>query len=70
PELAFDPDQKVWRYTQPDWDKLKAVVTGQDRQTSEVRATRLESRRRMREHHDWIHRIVTGDAPVATATAS
>ena len=64
--LRYDPQEKVWKYTEPDWDKLMQLVKGEP---SEATATRLHWRRLMWEHHDWVHQIVTGDAPPTAAAA-
>ncbi len=60
PELRYDAAQKRWVYTEPDWDKLMAIVKGEP---TEATRTRLEWRRSIRRHHDWLLQIVTGDAP-------
>ena len=65
-ELRYDAQEKVWKYTEPDWDKLMQIVKGEP---TEATATRLHWRRLMWQHHDWVHQIVTGDAPPATAAA-
>ncbi len=63
PALRYDPDDEVWHYTEPDWDKLKQVVKGE---ASEATATRLYWRQLLHRNHRWIHDIVLGDE-VATA---
>jgi ring-1,2-phenylacetyl-CoA epoxidase subunit PaaA len=64
PELTWDGEEGVWRYGEPDWDKLKAIVKGEP---TEATARRLEMRRTMQRNHDWIRRIVTGDGVPAAA---
>jgi ring-1,2-phenylacetyl-CoA epoxidase subunit PaaA len=64
PELAYDADAKRWRYTEPDWDELAALVKGEP---SEATATRLHWRQLLHRHHAWVHAIVTGDAVPAAA---
>jgi ring-1,2-phenylacetyl-CoA epoxidase subunit PaaA len=58
PELAYDADAKRWRYTEPDWDKLAAIVKGEP---TEATATRRYWRQLLHANHAWIHAIVTGD---------
>ncbi|MBW3662092.1 MAG: 1,2-phenylacetyl-CoA epoxidase subunit A [Actinobacteria bacterium] len=67
PALRFDPDEKRWRYTEPDWDKLKAVITKQDEATHEIVTTRLHWRRLLRDNTAWVRQVVTGDRPPAVA---
>jgi ring-1,2-phenylacetyl-CoA epoxidase subunit PaaA len=64
PELRWDADAGTWRYTEPDWDRLKAIVKGEP---TEATAGRLEMRRTMQRNHDWIRQIVTGDGAPAVA---
>jgi ring-1,2-phenylacetyl-CoA epoxidase subunit PaaA len=58
PDLAYDPDTGRWRYTEPDWERLTAIVKGEPTQAT---ATRLYWRQLLHRNHDWIRRIVTGD---------
>jgi ring-1,2-phenylacetyl-CoA epoxidase subunit PaaA len=64
PALAYDPATKTWTYTEPDWDRLKAVVKGDP---TEATATRLYWRQLLHRNHDWVHRIITGDHVPAAA---
>jgi ring-1,2-phenylacetyl-CoA epoxidase subunit PaaA len=64
PALAYDPQEKRWDYTEPDWDELMRVVKGEP---TEATATRLYHRQLMWKHHEWIHQIVTGDRAPAAA---
>jgi ring-1,2-phenylacetyl-CoA epoxidase subunit PaaA len=64
PALAYDPQEKRWDYTEPDWDRLRAVIKGEP---TEATATRLHWRQALWQHHAWIHQIVTGDAVPAAA---
>jgi ring-1,2-phenylacetyl-CoA epoxidase subunit PaaA len=59
PDLAYDPHAKVWRYTEPDWDRLMAIVKGEP---TAATATRRFWRQAMWNHHAWLHGIITGDA--------
>jgi ring-1,2-phenylacetyl-CoA epoxidase subunit PaaA len=64
PALHYDADAKRWTYTEPDWDKLKAIVKGEP---TEATATRLYWRQLLHAHHAWVHDIVTGDSVPAAA---
>ena len=64
PKLAYDPDAKTWDYTEPDWDRLKAVIKGEP---TEATKTRLYWRQLMHRNHAWIHEIITGDRFPAAA---
>jgi ring-1,2-phenylacetyl-CoA epoxidase subunit PaaA len=62
PTLRYDPDEQRWHYAEPDWSKMDAIIRGEGPMTE----TRLAWRRWMRESHDWVRAIVTGD-PMARA---
>jgi ring-1,2-phenylacetyl-CoA epoxidase subunit PaaA len=47
-------DEGVWEYTEPDWDELKAVVTGHGPRSAE----RLALRRRFLEQERWVREAV------------
>jgi ring-1,2-phenylacetyl-CoA epoxidase subunit PaaA len=65
PALRYDPDADRWSYTEPDWERLRAIVKGPP---TEATATRLYWRRLMHHNHAWIHDIVAGEeAPSVTA---
>jgi ring-1,2-phenylacetyl-CoA epoxidase subunit PaaA len=51
-------DDGVWEYTEPDWDKLLAVVTGHGPASQE----RLEFRRLSRAETDWVSQVVLAEA--------
>ena len=51
-------DDGVWEYSEPDWDELKAVVTGHGPMTAE----RLEFRRVSREETAWVRSVVFSEA--------
>ena len=53
-------DEGVWEYTEPDWDKLLAVVTGHGPASQE----RLEFRRLSRAETDWVSKVVLAEAAV------
>src|SRR5690349_12609834 len=58
PELRFDDAAGLWRYTEPDWDELRRVVSG----NGPASADRLDLRRRMRAETAWLLRAVLADA--------
>jgi ring-1,2-phenylacetyl-CoA epoxidase subunit PaaA len=58
PELRYDEAEGRWRYGEPDWDELRAVVTGHGPRSAE----RLELRRRMHERSAWVRGVVLADA--------
>jgi len=51
-------DDGVWEYSEPDWDELKRVVTGNGPMTAE----RLEFRRRLLEQEAWVRDVVLAEA--------
>jgi ring-1,2-phenylacetyl-CoA epoxidase subunit PaaA len=51
-------DDGTWRYTEPDWDRLMAVVSGHGPASAE----RLAFRRLSREEVDWVARAVLAEA--------
>ncbi|MDQ3893927.1 MAG: 1,2-phenylacetyl-CoA epoxidase subunit A, partial [Actinomycetota bacterium] len=51
-------DDGVWEYTEPDWDELRRVVTGDGPRTK----ARLELRRLTREETAWVRRAVLAEA--------
>ncbi|MEO6349754.1 MAG: 1,2-phenylacetyl-CoA epoxidase subunit PaaA [Candidatus Limnocylindrales bacterium] len=64
PELRFDEAAGEWRYSEPDWDELRAVVTGHGPMSQE----RLAFRRLNYDETAWVRSTVSG-AP-ATASAA
>jgi ring-1,2-phenylacetyl-CoA epoxidase subunit PaaA len=50
PDLGLDPATGDWRYTEPDWDELRTVVTNHGPKSQE----RLEFRRANREATRWV----------------
>jgi ring-1,2-phenylacetyl-CoA epoxidase subunit PaaA len=64
PALRYDEEAGRWRYTEPDWDKLKAIVKGEP---TESTATRLYWRQVLAANHEWVRQIVTGDRPPVAA---
>ena len=55
--LRYDPQEKRWRYTEPDWSTMDAIIRGEGPRTQ----VRLWWRHVVRTHHDWIREVVTGD---------
>src|ERR687895_2467343 len=56
--LAKDEETGVWAYTEPDWEKLRSVVTGHGPASQE----RLGFRRLSREDVAWVERVVLPEA--------
>jgi ring-1,2-phenylacetyl-CoA epoxidase subunit PaaA len=54
PNLRFDDEAKEWRYTEPDWNELRTVVTNHGPKSQE----RLEFRRLSREESRWVRDTV------------
>ncbi len=54
PELRFDKDAGEWRYTEPDWDELRTVVTNHGPMSEE----RLEFRRLARRETAWVREAI------------
>jgi ring-1,2-phenylacetyl-CoA epoxidase subunit PaaA len=61
PELRFDEDAGEWRYTEPDWDELRRVVTGNGPMSRE----RLEFRRVHHAATEWVRSTVLGVSAAA-----
>ncbi len=62
PELRFDDAAGEWRYTEPDWDELRRVVTGHGPMSQE----RLAFRRLNYDETAWVRSTVLA-VPVAPA---
>ena len=56
PDLAFDDEAGEWRYTEPDWDELRRVVTNH----GPMSEARLEFRRLAREDTRWVRETILG----------
>ncbi len=56
--LAKDEETGVWSYTEPDWDKLRSVVTGHGPASEE----RLSFRRLSGQDVAWVERVVLAEA--------
>ena len=57
-ELRHDAEAGSWLYTEPDWEKLRAVVTGHGPASEE----RLAFRRLSRQDVAWVERVVLAEA--------
>jgi len=62
PELRYDEEASAWRYTEPDWDELRTVVTNHGPMSQE----RLAFRRLQRAGTAWVRETILG-APAAAA---
>jgi ring-1,2-phenylacetyl-CoA epoxidase subunit PaaA len=62
PELRLDEATGTWRYTEPDWDELRTVVTNH----GPMSEARLEFRRLAREETRWVREAILG-VPAAAA---
>jgi ring-1,2-phenylacetyl-CoA epoxidase subunit PaaA len=58
PALRKEDETGTWLYTEPDWEKLRAVVTGHGPASEE----RLAFRRLSREDVAWVERVVLAEA--------
>ena len=58
PGLHFDTEANAWRYTEPDWNELKMVVTGHGPKSQE----RLDLRRMAYADTQWVRDVVLGKA--------
>jgi ring-1,2-phenylacetyl-CoA epoxidase subunit PaaA len=56
PELRFDEAAGAWRYTEPDWDELRRVVTNH----GPMSESRLAFRRLAREETRWVRESILG----------
>jgi ring-1,2-phenylacetyl-CoA epoxidase subunit PaaA len=56
--LRKDVNTGTWLYTEPDWEKLREVVTGHGPASAE----RLAFRRLSREDVAWVERVVLAEA--------
>jgi len=62
PNLRFDADAGEWRYSEPDWDELRTVVTNHGPRSE----ARLEFRRLARAETAWVREAILA-APRAAA---
>jgi len=61
PQLGLDPSTGDWRYSEPDWDELRTVVTNHGPKSEE----RLQFRRDNREATRWVRETMLGAPRVA-----
>ena len=61
PELGEDPDTKEWKYTEPDWQELRTVVTGHGPKSQE----RLDFRRLNHDQTAWVRATILTPAEAA-----
>jgi ring-1,2-phenylacetyl-CoA epoxidase subunit PaaA len=57
----LDEDAGAWRYTEPDWDELRTVVTNHGPMSQQ----RLEFRRLNREETAWVRETILAFPTVA-----
>jgi len=65
PDLHYDEKTGHWVYTQPDWEELKRVVSGNGPCNKE----RLEARRRAHEEGRWVREALAAKARRKEAVA-
>ncbi len=65
PELRYDGAAGEWRYTEPDWDELRSVVTGHGPKSQE----RLEFRRLNHDETAWVREQVLAPRHLTTSAA-
>jgi ring-1,2-phenylacetyl-CoA epoxidase subunit PaaA len=61
PDLHFDTEAGEWKYTEPDWNELKMVVTGHGPKSQE----RLDFRRLNYTQTQWVRDTVLGQVAAA-----
>ena len=61
PDLRLDPDRGEWRYTEPDWAELRAVVTGH----GPASQARIGFRWAQRDDTSWVRQTILGPAAMA-----
>jgi ring-1,2-phenylacetyl-CoA epoxidase subunit PaaA len=65
PELKLDEESGEWRYTEPDWQELRTVVTGHGPKSQE----RLDFRRLNHEQTAWVRDLILAAPPAAAVAA-
>ncbi len=63
PELRYDEAAGEWRYTEPDWDELRTVVTNHGPRSE----ARLEFRRLNRDETRWVRETILAGSPAVAA---
>jgi ring-1,2-phenylacetyl-CoA epoxidase subunit PaaA len=61
PALRLDEASGEWRYTEPDWDELRAVVTGHGPASAE----RVAFRQASWDEQAWVRTAIAGARPAA-----
>jgi ring-1,2-phenylacetyl-CoA epoxidase subunit PaaA len=61
PALRLDETSGEWRYTEPDWDELRAVVTGH----GPASASRVAFRQAAWDEQAWVRAAIAGARPAA-----
>ncbi len=61
PALRLDEASGEWRYTEPDWDELRAVVTGH----GPASAARVAFRQAAWDEQAWVRHAIAGARPAA-----
>ncbi|HKP53641.1 MAG TPA: 1,2-phenylacetyl-CoA epoxidase subunit PaaA [Chloroflexia bacterium] len=56
-DLHFDTEENLWKYTEPDWNELRTVVTGHGPKTED----RLNLRRIAYADTQWVRDVVMGE---------
>jgi ring-1,2-phenylacetyl-CoA epoxidase subunit PaaA len=65
PELRFDESTGEWRFTEPDWQELRTVVTNHGPKSEE----RLQFRRMNWDRTQWVRDTILAAPPDAAAVA-
>ena len=61
PDLRYDEAEAVWRYTEPDWQELRTVVTNHGPKSEE----RLAFRRLNWDETAWVRSTILAERPAA-----
>jgi ring-1,2-phenylacetyl-CoA epoxidase subunit PaaA len=61
PDIHFDTEENLWKYTEPDWNELRTVVTGHGPKTED----RLNLRRIAYADTQWVRDVVMGERSAA-----
>ena len=56
-DIHFDTESNEWKYTEPDWNELKMVVTGHGPRSE----ARLQLRRDAYADTQWVRDVVMGE---------
>jgi len=61
PEVRFDQEMGEWKYSEPDWNELKMVVTGHGPRSQ----ARLDLRRTNYANTQWVRDVILDRQPAA-----